>query len=391
MIQRTAAVIAATVTTADEIDDGAVIDSDRRKRGSAVAPLVDTHRIEPESVHIPLEGRLDVATPQDEVVEPDHLHELDRRCIRGPRRADTACRVHRDTRNADFALAGGAKSAYLAVRTRRSYSSQGVLIWHAGGMGYECFDVELDHRIAHLHLTRPSGATRSFRRSGENCPRSSTGSPPRATSGRSCSRPRGSTSAPEWTSKCSPTIPRSDRTRPSGHRTGVRNVSVAPPSSCRIHSTAWNGPASRCCALSIRARASGVASTWCRPQIWRALRHRVRLLLDPRDQHRDDGRRRDVAADAEAGPRGHRARTGLHRTPMVGNRSSCRRLRECVVYPITMRSWPRCSTSHGRSRSKSPMAIWGTKRVMNYSRDHSVADGLEFPTRELERRHVRHR
>ena len=28
--------------------------------------------------------------------------------------------------------------------------------------------------------------------------------------------------------------------------------------------------------------------------------------------------------------------------------------------------------------SKSPMAIWGTKRVLNYSRDHSVADGLEY-------------
>ena len=28
--------------------------------------------------------------------------------------------------------------------------------------------------------------------------------------------------------------------------------------------------------------------------------------------------------------------------------------------------------------SKSPMAIWGTKQSMNYSRDHSVADGLEY-------------
>jgi enoyl-CoA hydratase len=27
---------------------------------------------------------------------------------------------------------------------------------------------------------------------------------------------------------------------------------------------------------------------------------------------------------------------------------------------------------------KSPMAIWGTKQTMNYSRDHSVADGLEY-------------
>ena len=24
------------------------------------------------------------------------------------------------------------------------------------------------------------------------------------------------------------------------------------------------------------------------------------------------------------------------------------------------------------------MAVWGTKRSMNYARDHSVADGLEF-------------
>ena len=28
--------------------------------------------------------------------------------------------------------------------------------------------------------------------------------------------------------------------------------------------------------------------------------------------------------------------------------------------------------------SKSPIAVWGTKRSMNYARDHSVADGLEF-------------
>ena len=28
--------------------------------------------------------------------------------------------------------------------------------------------------------------------------------------------------------------------------------------------------------------------------------------------------------------------------------------------------------------SKSPLAIWGTKEMLNYSRDHSVADGLNF-------------
>ncbi len=28
--------------------------------------------------------------------------------------------------------------------------------------------------------------------------------------------------------------------------------------------------------------------------------------------------------------------------------------------------------------TKSPMAVWGTKRAMNFTRDHSVADGLEF-------------
>ncbi len=28
--------------------------------------------------------------------------------------------------------------------------------------------------------------------------------------------------------------------------------------------------------------------------------------------------------------------------------------------------------------AKSPMAIWGTKQTMNYSRDHSVADGLDY-------------
>ncbi|MCP3936995.1 MAG: enoyl-CoA hydratase, partial [Actinomycetia bacterium] len=28
--------------------------------------------------------------------------------------------------------------------------------------------------------------------------------------------------------------------------------------------------------------------------------------------------------------------------------------------------------------SKSPMAVWGTKQTMHYTRDHSVAEGLEF-------------
>ena len=28
--------------------------------------------------------------------------------------------------------------------------------------------------------------------------------------------------------------------------------------------------------------------------------------------------------------------------------------------------------------SKRPMAIWGTKQTLNYGRDHSVADGLEY-------------
>lgn len=28
--------------------------------------------------------------------------------------------------------------------------------------------------------------------------------------------------------------------------------------------------------------------------------------------------------------------------------------------------------------SKSPMAIWGTKKSMQYSQEHSIADGLEY-------------
>jgi enoyl-CoA hydratase len=27
---------------------------------------------------------------------------------------------------------------------------------------------------------------------------------------------------------------------------------------------------------------------------------------------------------------------------------------------------------------KSPLAIWGTKQMLNYARDHSVEDGLEY-------------
>ncbi|MDB4103511.1 crotonase/enoyl-CoA hydratase family protein [Acidimicrobiales bacterium] len=32
----------------------------------------------------------------------------------------------------------------------------------------------------------------------------------------------------------------------------------------------------------------------------------------------------------------------------------------------------------GEIASKSPMAVWGTKQTMHYTRDHSVSDGLEF-------------
>ncbi len=32
----------------------------------------------------------------------------------------------------------------------------------------------------------------------------------------------------------------------------------------------------------------------------------------------------------------------------------------------------------GEIASKSPMAVWGTKQTLNYGRDHSVADGLEY-------------
>jgi len=32
----------------------------------------------------------------------------------------------------------------------------------------------------------------------------------------------------------------------------------------------------------------------------------------------------------------------------------------------------------GQIASKSPMAVWGTKQTMHYTRDHSVADSLEF-------------
>jgi enoyl-CoA hydratase len=32
----------------------------------------------------------------------------------------------------------------------------------------------------------------------------------------------------------------------------------------------------------------------------------------------------------------------------------------------------------GEIASKSPLAIWGTKQTMNFSRDHTIADGLEY-------------
>ncbi len=42
------------------------------------------------------------------------------------------------------------------------------------------------------------------------------------------------------------------------------------------------------------------------------------------------------------------------------------------------RSTPACWTSPARLQPKSPLAIRGTKEMITYARDHSVADGLNY-------------
>jgi enoyl-CoA hydratase len=37
-----------------------------------------------------------------------------------------------------------------------------------------------------------------------------------------------------------------------------------------------------------------------------------------------------------------------------------------------------CSRSPREIASKSPLAIWGTKEMINFTRDHSVADSLRY-------------
>ncbi len=48
------------------------------------------------------------------------------------------------------------------------------------------------------------------------------------------------------------------------------------------------------------------------------------------------------------------------------------------VYPDHETMLDAAMTVASEIASKSPMAIWGTKQTMHYTRDHSVADGLEF-------------
>ena len=54
------------------------------------------------------------------------------------------------------------------------------------------------------------------------------------------------------------------------------------------------------------------------------------------------------------------------------------RARQRGVRRPRRRSSPACSTSPAASPPSRPLAIWGTKEMINYTRDHSVADSLRY-------------
>ena len=47
------------------------------------------------------------------------------------------------------------------------------------------------------------------------------------------------------------------------------------------------------------------------------------------------------------------------------------------LYALTTRCSPACC-DRSRDAARSPLAVWGSKEMITYARDHSVADGLNY-------------
>ncbi len=102
------------------------------------------------------------------------------------------------------------------------------------------------------------------------------------------------------------------------------------------------------------------------------------FFVDPGDQHRHDRRRRDLAAAAQ--DRARRASPASWPT----SEGACRPQRAYEVGLVNELFDDHDALVAGtldraaQIAAKSPLAIWGSKEMITYARDHSVADGLNY-------------
>ena len=85
-----------------------------------------------------------------------------------------------------------------------------------------------------------------------------------------------------------------------------------------------------------------------------------------------------AAAPAEADPRGCRPRAGLHGRPHVRPSVRSRSAWSTRSSTTTTSLVAGVLDIAGRIATRSPLAIWGTKEMINFTRDHSVADALKY-------------
>ena len=109
-----------------------------------------------------------------------------------------------------------------------------------------------------------------------------------------------------------------------------------------------------------------------------ALRHARRVLRDPGNQPRHDGRRRHLQPHAQAAARGGGARTRLHRRPAV-RASAPSASASSTACSTRTSSWSRARwKSRGASPPRRRSAIAATKQMISYTRDHSVAESFDY-------------
>lgn len=109
-----------------------------------------------------------------------------------------------------------------------------------------------------------------------------------------------------------------------------------------------------------------------------ALRGGRRPFLGARNRSGHGGRRRHAAASAAPDCRWAGARAGVYRPSRRCRRGAALRPRQRAVFATPQALHEGVSELARAIATKSPLAIRGSKEMLNYGRDHSVADGLNY-------------